>query len=374
MTLEVLMILVFVAGIDVGALLLHLLRRAPGYRAKTAQPFLPDSAAQKAHRWWQRRALRVVGRRIALIAAPVLANALYASVAVSQESLHRIDPVIFVAFQMAILAPIAGGMLWYTRRASLARLVRQGWIGGLPLGVGFICVSLSLRTLGIVPTAMLTALDGIAASLISWLLFRQRQPLFTCLAAGCAGCGAFLLWWVAPGSWQADVLALCCGLLFTAYAFHVERSAVARARPKDLWAFFGGVFLSMALVTLALALCFGSWSSVNRFSLADLETLLYTSFAAVLIPVVISTMLLRALSAVTLAFCAILEPVISIAFAYTLGSLSLPLLGWLGAGSILLSVIVQAGAAAANRTPIAPEDDRVRDGEPASSEAVVGDA
>jgi drug/metabolite transporter (DMT)-like permease len=248
---------------------------------------------------------------------------------------------------------------------------------GLDRGSPFRCrvylrLSLSLRTLGIVPTAMLTALDGVVASLLSWLLFRQRQPLSTCLAAGCAGCGAFLLWWVAPGFWQTDVLALFCGLLFTAYAFHIERSAVTGAHPKDLWAFFGGVFLSMALVTLALALCFGSWSSVSRFSLADLETLFYTSFAAVLIPVVISTMLLRALSAVTLAFCAILEPVISIAFAYTLGLLSLPPLGWLGLGSILLSVIVQAGAAAANRAPAASEDDRIRSVEVGATETATG--
>ncbi|HEU5377246.1 MAG TPA: hypothetical protein VFV38_17590 [Ktedonobacteraceae bacterium] len=53
----------------------------------------------------------------------------------------------------------------------------------------------------------------------------------------------------------------------------------------------------------------------------------------------------------TLAFCAILEPTISLGFASLLGTLSMPWPGWLGIGLILLSVLVQAISAAAARVP-----------------------
>ncbi|HEU5376249.1 MAG TPA: EamA family transporter [Ktedonobacteraceae bacterium] len=313
----------------------------------------PTLTGEQPRRYWiwQKPWFHTFWRRAALIAAPIVTNGLYASVAVSQESLHHIDPLIFVACQMVLLLPVALGLLWSTRGAFSSWFFQQGAVGGLLLGVGFVCVALSLRTIGVVPTASLTALDGVLMSGFSWLVLRRKHSSFTCLAAICALGGALLLWWIAPGALQTDVLALGCGLLFTAYSFHVERSAVMQAQPGSLVAFFGGLFISMAAVTTILALCFGSWPSARSFTATDLELLLYTSLATVLIPVVLSTLLLRRLSAVTLAFCAILEPTISLGLASLLGTLSMSWTGWLGIGLILLSVLVQAISAAAARVP-----------------------
>ena len=148
-----------------------------------------------------------------------------------------------------------------------------------------------------------------------------------------------------------------CGLLFTVYAFHVERSGVFGVPSKQIEGFFGGLFGSMAVVTLALALCFGVWPpSLQSFSLADVGVLLYTGLATVLVPVVLLTMLLRYLSAVTLAFLTILEPLVSIAFAYALGAISFSFFGWLGIGCILLSILAQAGAAAAPKALLARKE------------------
>lgn len=149
-------------------------------------------------------------------------------------------------------------------------LIRNGLIRGGLLGIGFLCVALSLRNIGIIPAAMLTALDGIIAAGISWASLRQRQSLYTCLAALCAG----LFWWIAPGRWQADIAALCCGIVFTSYALYVERSGVTHKPIRQLWPFFGGLFSAMAVVTLTLALCFGGWWSLQTVSLTDLGILL----------------------------------------------------------------------------------------------------
>jgi drug/metabolite transporter (DMT)-like permease len=176
-------------------------------------------------------------------------------------------------------------------------------------------------------------------------VFRQRFSLSTCLAVVCAGLGAFLLWWIASSHWQTDLVALACGLLFTFYAFHVERSGVVReATRQRVLPFFGGLFLSMAAVALALALCFGRWETVQAATSADLVVVLYCGLGTALIPLVITTFLLRYISTVTWAFLAVLEPLFSLVFAYLLGTISLGFFGWCGVIFIFLSMLFQANA------------------------------
>jgi drug/metabolite transporter, DME family len=309
-------------------------------RARFVPPPSEAGPSLRAH-WWQRQWIRVVVRRCALVVAPVLVNGLYASFANAQSTLQHVDPLVFVAVQLALLLPVALVLLCCTLRSATREYVRVGLLGGLPLGIGFVCVALSLRALGIIPTAMLTALDGIVASLTAWLAFRQRLSVYTCLAAVCAGGGACLLWWIEPSRWQADVVALACGVMFTVYAFHVEHHAVVR---QKILPFLGGLFASMAAIALVLALCFGHWETLQTMTDADRGILLYSSLVTVLIPLVISTVLLRYVSAITLAFLAVLEPLISVGFAYTLGSISLGIVGWCGVGLILLSMLLQANA------------------------------
>jgi drug/metabolite transporter (DMT)-like permease len=357
MPLQLILLAAFVAGIMTSTVLFLLSCAVCRWRHPQVQvvqigvlgePFIVPPPARR--RWWQARWLRSVARSIVLAGAALLANALYASFAIAQDSLHRIDPLIFVAIQMALLLPGAGVFLWGARGSAAPRMVRQGMIGGLFLGIGFVLVALSLRTLGILPTAMLTALDGVMASGISWLILRQRQPFLTWLAAFCAGCGSLLLWWITPGAWQADIVALGCGLCFTLYAFHVERCGIVHLPHKHRWAFFGGLIGAMAAVAIVLALSFGYWPSLGAFTLTDLEIVCYASWATVLLPILLFTFLLRSASAVTVAFFSILEPLMSIGFASALGTLSLPLLGWIGVGGILVSVLVQSGAAALSNT------------------------
>lgn len=284
-----------------------------------------------------------LGRRIALVAAPVVANGLYASLTCAQGTLEHVDPLVFAAVQLSTLLPVAVVILAVMWRTASRESVRLGLLGGIPLGGCFVCIALSMHRLGLLPTAMLTALDGVVASGIARLVFGQRLAVSTGLAMACAVAGAFFLWWVAPSAWQPDLVALACGLLYTAYTFQVQRTASAQeAIRTHLLPFLGGAFVSMALVALALALCFGRWETLGSLTTGDLGIMLYCGLAAVLIPLVISTVLLRTLSAVTLAFLSILEPLISLGVTLASGSLSLPLVGWCGVSLVGVSVLLQA--------------------------------
>jgi drug/metabolite transporter (DMT)-like permease len=285
-------------------------------------------------------AFRVLWRKMLLIGVPVVANVLYASFAMAHTALQRIDPIIFVALQMGLLLPVAFVFFMRARRPLVPSVMRQGMIAGILLGLGFLGVALSLRTIGIIRAAALTSCDGIIASLIARWILRQRQSFATGLACILAGVGVFLLWLISPGVWQADILALIVGCLFCLYALSLEQTRLLEQTGQE-WAFFGMMFVTMAAIAFVAALCFGSWNSLRTFSLPDLGLLFYTSWAALLLPIVINTLLLRKLSAISLSFLAMLEPLASIGFAWWQGEIAMTVLGWLGVGSIVVSILVQ---------------------------------
>jgi hypothetical protein len=142
MPLQVMILAAFVAGM-VASAVLFLLRcvacrwRHPQVRVVQMvvlrEPFILPPPARG--RWWHARWLRVAGRTLVLAGAALLANALYASFAIAQDSLHRIDPLLFVAIQMALLLPGAGVFLWGARGSAAPRIIRQGMIGGLFVSV-----------------------------------------------------------------------------------------------------------------------------------------------------------------------------------------------------------------------------------------------
>jgi drug/metabolite transporter (DMT)-like permease len=339
--LVLLLIITFFGGISAGVLLsvliqrlIHMLRKGNVVHAASA-----------CKHWQHGRWVRACIRWGALVTAPILSNGLYASFAIARITLQRIDPVVFAALQLSLFLPVAVVVLCCTFRSETRESVRLGVIGGLPLGGGFVCIAIALRNIGVVPTAMLTALDSILASFIAWFMFRQRPSFSTCLAVVCAGVGAFLLWWTASSRWQTDLVALACGFLFTLYAFHVERSGIVRrAIRQRVLPFFGGLFFSMAAVALAFALCFGRWETIRAATMIDLGVVLYCGLGTAFIPLVITTFLLRYISTVTWAFLAVLEPLFSLIFACLLGAISLDFFGWCGVITIFLSLLLQANA------------------------------
>lgn len=293
--------------------------------------------------------------RMVLIGGPVLIGGLSASFACARSTSQHLDPVIFCALQLLPLAPFACWVLRHTHRTrtepACSAALRAGVCGGCLLAGGMLCGALSLRALGIVPTAMLTALDGVLASLLAWGWTRTRPSSYGLLAVLCALAGSGLLWWIAPGHWQQDLVAIGCGGCFLGYGLPVERRASAPGSLSTTTPFFGSLFATMGLATLLLALCLGDWTSLQTLTGMDLVILGWCGLGTVAVPVILLTLLLHRLSAVTLAFLALIEPLTSLLWATALGSLSLPPGGWIGVGCLVVSLLIHTRAVASPSKP-----------------------
>lgn len=76
---------------------------------------------------------------------------------------------------------------------------------------------------------------------------------------------------------------------------------------------------------------------------------LYTGIGTVCLPLIISTLLVREIGAVTWAF---LAPVFSLVFAYVSGAMSLGPFGWGGVSLIVMSLLFQANAGRPQEKPM----------------------
>ncbi len=220
----------------------------------------------------------LLGKRVAgplksgmvLIGGPVLMGTLVASFTWAQATLQHLDPVLFCVLLLLPLAPLAGWILLRTHRTwpgpAHFPLLHTGIRGGCLLTGGLLCEALSLRTLGMVPNALFTALAGVLVSLLAWRCTSARLNGYGLLAVLCALAGAGLLWWIAPGHWQRDLLAAGCGGCIVGYGLLVKRGGLAARSWRETVPFFGSLFATMVLTALLLALCFGDWTSLRTLT------------------------------------------------------------------------------------------------------------
>lgn len=290
------------------------------------------------------RGLVSVARKGGIIGVPMVAYLLFATIGTAQTTLQHTDPLIFVAMQLVVLLPFALILLWIMRHTITTAVMQQGVVAGLLLGMGFLGVALTLRQVGGIRTACLIGLDGMMASLVARTMLRKRQTLLTHVAAICAGVGTLVLWQSDPGQWQTDMLALLTGGIFCASTLHIAQTGIFQHQMRHRGPFFAVVLVTMAGVTVGIAACLGNWPSLAAFSAPDLGIVLYTSVATILAPFVLLSLSKRYHSLFMLAFIAVLWPLASIVFAYTVGSATLAWTGWLGVGLIVLSMLVHAGA------------------------------
>lgn len=284
-------------------------------------------------------------KHVLAFGALVFAYILYASFSlVAEPSLSHLDPVIFVSLQSLLLTPFALSMLYRQRHLLTQKIIMQGMLLGGMLGSGFVCIALSVKASGITDTAAFMCLDGIVATVMSRIIFRQRIAPLTWIACMCLLLGSFCLWLVATLHWQADVLAAIGGSLFTICAFCIERWEIAKqeGHANLLWPVLGVQFLAMAGITTGLAFCFGQWPSVLAFTRADVAVLVYTSLGTVLLPVTLTLFMQRYVSALSIAFLALLEPLTSVGLAFFLMGERLPTLAYLGMIIMFIGIVLQA--------------------------------
>jgi lactate permease len=275
----------------------------------------------------------------------LLVNVLYASFSlVSLGPLHRIDPVLFVCFQMALLAPVGFVLLFRGRKHLCRESVYQGLqLGGL-LSADLLCYTISLKNTGVTEAMVFSTMNGVIAALVGWKVFGQRISALTRWACLFALGGAGLVWYTSPANWQGDFTALMGGMCLTGYAFQVERLlAEVQQRKQTIQPVIGVQFLATALVTLVIALCFGQWRTVHLFIPSDLLVLIYVSFATTLLPCFLMLVVQRSLSAITVAFFSVIEPLVGVGFAFFSTGERLPMLAYIGGGIVIVGVLLQVG-------------------------------
>jgi drug/metabolite transporter (DMT)-like permease len=108
-------------------------------------------------------------------------------------------------------------------------------------------------------------------------------------------------------------------------------------------------FLMMAVTTLVVALCFGQWQTLHFLVPSDLVTLVYLSLATILLPCCILLITQRSISAITVAFFSVVEPLTGVSFAFFSAGERLPLLASIGGGIVIVGIVLQVMAGAHQR-------------------------
>jgi len=287
------------------------------------------------------------GLRLLAFGVLFLVNALYASFSiVAQGVLGRIDPIVFTCLQMLLLVPFALWLVFWKRPLVDRAVVVRGMLLGVCLSSGFLCIALALRGGGITQTTVFTCLNGCIATLIAVFVLRQRVSRVGWLACLCFLIGAMLVWKNAATDWQSDLTAFVGGSLVTVYLFLVEHLLVGgqRRHLELVWPVLGVQFLAMAAVATLAALCFGYWQSLHALVPTDLAVFAYAGIGTILIPVVLETLMQRYVSAITVAYLAVLEPLLSLAFAFFMAGERLAQLSYVGVGIIVIGLVLQAAA------------------------------
>ena len=271
---------------------------------------------------------------------------LYASFAlVAHDALGRLDAVLFTAMQMVMLVPCACFLLIKWRSLLTQAVFFRGLVLGGTLASALLLLTYSFKSAGIMETTIFMSLNGLVATGISVFIFRQRLSMYTRMACVCSLVGIVLIWLTAFQHWQGNFTAFVGGSLMTLSAFLVERLLipVTLRQEKMLWPILGVQMVTMAIGASLLALCFGEWETLSALRLQDFPVMVYTSIGTILLPLILTAKAQRYVSAVTIAFLSILEPLFTCGFAVILGE-HLSALASLGGLVILVGVVLQAVA------------------------------
>ena len=258
--------------------------------------------------------------------------------AVAKEALNRIDPIVFTFFEMSALIPAALLILLCTWKDLNRAVVRRGILLGSTLCLALFTIAIALKYTTATSTAFFPALNGFVAALIAWTLFREPLKGATWLAGLLSlGGAALLIFTSSMGNWRGTLIAFLGGLFYTFYVFLCDQEQKAE---KSRWALFGVEMLTAAVWANLVVLLFGNWQAVHPVLPKDVMVVVYVAGACTFVPVLITVLLQKYISPVTVSFIYILEPVLGAAVAYLYLRETLPVAGYIGGGMVVLGAVI----------------------------------
>jgi len=257
---------------------------------------------------------------------------------VSKEAIGRIDPIIFSFFEMVVLAPAGLCILIFSWDDLNREVVKRGVLLGSWLCLAFFTIAIALKYTSATSTAFFPSLNGLLAAFIAWVFLRQPVAKVTWVAGLISAIGTVLLISTSQmGGLRGTTIAFLGGLFFTCYVFladHQQQSDIAS------WPLFGVELLTMALWAGLIVLLFGDWSAFHPSLPRDAWVILYIAGATTFLPTLITVLMQKYISPVTVSFIYILEPILGAVMATLYLGEVLPSPGYIGGGLVVAGAIV----------------------------------
>lgn len=258
--------------------------------------------------------------------------------AVAKEALGRIDPVMFTYFEMMTLLPAGLCILVLTWKQVNRAVVRRGIVLGSCLCLALFTIAIALKYTTATSTAFFPSLNGVLAALIAWVFLRQPVSKLTWFAGLLSIIGTILLitnssW----GNWRGSLIALLGGVFFTCYVFLTDHEQQHECAP---WTLFATELLTMALWANLVALLFGNWQAVHPSIPHDLWVVLYVAGACTFLPTLITVLMQKHISPVTVSFIYILEPVLGAVVAYLYLHEALAAPAYIGGSVVVVGALI----------------------------------
>jgi drug/metabolite transporter (DMT)-like permease len=257
---------------------------------------------------------------------------------VSKEALGRIEPIVFSFCEMVTLLPAGICILIVSRKDLSKTVVKRGVLLGSWLCLALFTIAIALKYTTATSTAFFPSLNGLLAALIAWLIFRQPIGKVTWFAGLMSVIGTVLLISNSSlGGWRGMAIAFLGGLFFTGYVFLADHQQQEDVAP---WPLFGVELLTMAGWAMLIALLFGDWRAVHPSFPKDIWVILYIAGMTTFLPTMITVLMQKHLSPITVSFIYILEPVLGAIVANLYLHEMLPLLGYLGGCLVVVGTVI----------------------------------
>ncbi len=257
---------------------------------------------------------------------------------VAKEVLGRVDPIVFTFFTMMTLIPPGVIIIACSWRHVTREAVKSGFILGSCLCLGLFTLAVALKYNTATGTAFFPALNGLLAALFTWLFLRQPLTKATWFAGVISVAGAALLILNSSLGGARGVLIAFLGNLFcTAYVFLADRE---QRDPSASWPLLGVELLTMGLWANLIALLFGNWQMVSVSLPKDGLVALYIGLGTIFLPILITVLLQKYISPVTVAFISVLEPILGALVAFLYLHEVLPLDSYLGGALVVAGSLI----------------------------------